>query len=215
MPHVFREGRPSFKVKRRRIILTYRISELNKLEMRGVFRQIRHDCSVNGYGGFCDLNEEFAFWTDTRNKQPSKVRPCPPDLHPTRCSEKTKDIPRGPCYAGPSLNLEDAHPHVEDDTAQDHYELLRLMDEILYHLTWVTCRKWEEWDGSEMRARWEWDENATPRTRTGPPPVWVISESTLQTWTPTFGICFESTLRTWTPTQVSQNYELFWTRRIW
>jgi hypothetical protein len=49
--------------------------------------------------------------------------------------------------------------------------LLRSMDEILHHLTWVTCRKWEE-NGMEWNARW--DENATPRTRTGPPPVWII-----------------------------------------
>jgi hypothetical protein len=50
-----------------------------------------------------------------------------------------------------------------------------------------------EWDGSEMHARWEWDENATPRTRTGPPPMQVFVESTLGTWT---------------PAQVNQNFEL-------
>jgi hypothetical protein len=37
---------------------------------------------------------------------------------------------------------------------------------------------------SERSARWEWDENATPRTRTGPSPVWIFVESTLRTWTP-------------------------------
>jgi hypothetical protein len=103
--------------------------------------------------------------------------------------------------------------------------LRRLMDEILHHPTWVTCRKWEESemrrDESEMRMWWERDQSEKQmllrwiKWELGWHAREIEMRLTCEWDANDLRVQFLSNFcehpkdcKEWTPTQVRQNFEL-------
>jgi hypothetical protein len=142
------------------------------------------------------------------------------------------ESPRITMRSGPVLinNKFDAIWHVSSNNCE-----IRLMDEILHHLTWVTCREWEESgmgvrcvrDESEMRmwlmrVRLEWEADAT-EMRILWERGWDASEIEMRLtceWDANdLRVHFLSHFwehpkdcKEWTPAQVRQDFELVWNR---